>query len=537
VAKKEPSVPNKFTQVTNRELSRPVKAQTKKITDPYIKMTSRRSRSRAKQYDADRSGRIITNVPGYDTVDMDAVGWRVPEHQDDTDPTKVTLRSLAGLSGTSSTPGITKGPAINEPHEAHPNVPVERRYEDLNDAEKTQATTALDRVGSSVDIATKNIQDSYDRAHYRAILGFSGQPAGLGFYGGPSTEHRLNTQLIGEVMEHPEFKSRGLTEDHAIAMVNSAMAATSPKQRVEQGSGENVTYPNHASGRIAVMHVLNGGDPQSVPKSPHGGMHGNVIRAAHLASRVLNEGALTPELFEESGIKVRNFGGAKSVASSADSFRVNDVHSTRTALPHLSPAKSKKFTVLTPEGESTGITHEYDAEDVDTKTGLPKPAHAKKRLEHYGLEGHTYAVKLNSKGKPHLGDSPVEKVVRTDPVHAALDLAGRRANAAKGLVPTERHAQATHIGQEIDWRDQQILRPDMSYSIETEHPVTNPLLHHAGVQVPGGMDIHNLFGNLDNGTASSYPDGDSTDVDRPKGVTAPAARANRTSSFLYGQAE
>jgi hypothetical protein len=537
---RKPRAANEFTKATNRTLGRATSPKTKPIEDPYVKMISRRARSRAKAYEAERKGRIIEGVPGYGTVDMDEVGWHVPEHPDDNNPNKVTMRNLLGLSGTSSVPGIKKGPAIDEPHEAEPNVPVERRYEDLNDAEKTKADTVLDRVGSSVDIASKHIQDSYDRAHYRAILGFSGQPAGIGFYGGPSTEHKINSELIAQVMEHPEFKARGLTQDHAVAMVNAAMAATSPRQAVQVGSGNNVTYPNHAAGRVGVEHALAGGDPEDVPKAPHGGIHQNTIRGAKLATQTLTEGALIPELFADSGIKVRNFAGAKSVASSADAFRVNDVHSTGTALPHLATEANKKFSVIDPNGVDTGQVHEYEAEDVDEKTGLPKAIHAKKRLAHHKLEGHTYQIALDSKGKPARGDSPVEKTVRDNVVHSALDLAGRRANAAKGLVPTERHAQATHIGQEIDWRDRQILRPDLPYSLETEHPVTHPLTHPLGVQIPGGMDILNPFGtgklvDTTMPTLSSAPDGDSTDVDKPKDVTAPAARAGRTSSFSAGR--
>lgn len=464
--------PNTFTQANGVTLSAPATRAEMPTTptDPYLRMTQRRSRKRAQEFEESRAGRKIEGVPLYGTVDMDEVGWRVEGD---------AMRRLMGFNGNSMTPNVTSGPAINEPHESHPDVVVGRRAEDLAGYEHRAATAKLAQYGVTEQRAAQNIGDANDRANMRSILTGSGSLAGSGFYGGPSEPNTRMKHTMNMVVSHPYY---GGTPEKAWTLTAVANSDTSPKAKFQHRykDGRGTVYPNAAAAETALMHVLEGGHPADVPKAPHGGIHENTIKAAEDTQALLN-GAKVSDLFPwNENPKTGAYVSAHISHSNPDSYRTNDVLSTTTSMAHLDTRKMPKFNVkdssgnlvLQTSGRGKGkpVVHEFEAEDV--VNGLPEARIARQRLKHIGADGGTYVTALDKKGKPAMGGSPSEALLaRTgSPGHAILDRAGRIAAAAAGKTPSVDHAQAQNQMQEVDWRDRQILRPDMPYSIETEHP-------------------------------------------------------------------
>ena len=461
--------PNTFTKVEGATLSNPVNSQMPAPeTDPYIAMTQKRSRTRAKTYADQRVGRQLTDIPVYGKVDMDEVGWRVEGS---------AMRGLMGLSGNSGTPNVTSGPAINEPHAAQEDVPVSRRAEDLSGPEHRAATAKFAAYGVTEESAVRGIHDANDRGNMRAILTGESTPAGSGFYGGPSKPHTRMRQTTSLVVSHPNYKG---TPEKAWTLTAVANSDTSPKAKFEQmyKDGRPSTYPNAAAAETALMHTLGGGEPESVPKAPHGGIHKNTVTAAANAAKIMT-GTPVSDLFPwDTSTKTRSYVSAHISSSNPDSYRTSDVLSTQSTMPHLDTRKKHKFNIQGPDGSplmTTGkspapITHQFEAEDVG-KDGLPTPKVARQRLAHHGFEGHTYVPSMKD-GKPQRGGAPTEDLLNRSgaPGHALLDRAGRVAAQKAGKTPSVNHAQAQNQMQEIDWRDRQILRTDQPNTIETEHP-------------------------------------------------------------------
>lgn len=427
-------------------------------------------------------GRKIHDVPGYGTVDMDAPGWRVDGQ---------ALRTLMGYHGVAHHPNTTSGPAVNEPHTPVKQTVVGRRAEDLSGPEHAKATAVLKAYGTSVPRAAQHLVDSHDRAVTRSILAGSTQIAGSGFYGGPSEPHRVMSDTKQAVMGHSKFKG---TEEDAWAVTSVANSLTSPKAPfdIQKKDGSKI-FPSAAAADTAVSHALSGKPASAVPKAPHGGIHKNTVKAAATTARML-----LPESHPEhqtvrtafswsDNPKTSAYVSAHTNASTADSYGVSDVHSTRSMAPHLPYAKSVGFTVHDKTGapvmkgigdKQVPVTHYYEAEDVRAN-GLPDPKLARQRLKHHELAGHTYQPRTtdrddsgSGKQRPVWGGSAVEGMLSQGgaPVHALLDHSRRIAAHQLGMTPSVNHAQAQNQLQETDWRDQQILRPDMPQSMATEYP-------------------------------------------------------------------
>lgn len=466
--------PNTFTQAEGVSLDSPVAVRSyTPPTDPYVRMTQRRARSRSKEFETERTGRKIEGVPLYGTVDLDEVGWRVDGK---------SMRELMGFEGNSMTPSVSSGPAVNEPHVPHTQAMVGRRAEDLSGPEHRKATAELSSRGVTEASAAREIGNSVERANMRSILAGADHIAGSGFYGGPSQPNDVMKTVQQKVTEHPKFKG---TEEDAWAITATANALTSPKAPFEQKykDGRPPTYPNNAAADTAVSHALEQGRPEDVPKAPLGGIHGNTIKAAANARDMLRDPGdpqrkTVRDIFNWTDQpKTGAYVSAHTEASTADSYRVSDVHSTRTAAPHLSSEKSHKFTIVDRAGnpilnrDGDPVTHLFEAEDVGAN-GLPNARLARQRLRHVGLTDHRYEVTRDEKGKPVKGNSPVEEMLARAgaPGHAILDRSGRIAAHALGKTPSVNHAQAQNQVQEVDWREQQISRSDLPYNSETEYP-------------------------------------------------------------------
>lgn len=465
--------PNSFTQVEGVDLSEPKDARYTPPTDPYIKMTQHRARTRSKQFDESRAGRIIPDVPLYGSVDMDEVGWRVEGD---------AMRRLMGFSGNSLKPNVTSGPAINELHRPNRQSVIGRRAEDLSGPEHRKGTAVLKAYGVTEESATRAIVDANDRANMRSIMAGDVKIAGTGFYGGPSTPHSVMRETEGMLSSSPAYSG---TEEDAWAVTATANSLTSPKSKFEQKrDGQESTFPNAAAAHTAVTHALAGGAPEDVPPAPHGGIHENTIKAAAASRAMIEdpENVTVRDFFNwDDSPKTGAYVSAHVAASTPDSYRVSDVLSTQTVAPHLATQKSHVFNIVDQNGNvvtqpwgkgSRAVSHTFEAEDVGPN-GLPKAGLAKKRLAHYGLEGHTYQVAIDKRtNKPKRGNSPSEEMLAKSgsPGHAILDRAGRLAAFENGHTPSVNHAQAQNQMQEHDWRDRQIIRPDMPNTMETEHP-------------------------------------------------------------------
>ncbi len=458
--------PNTYSASVNRTLAGASGARAEKL-DSYQERTRKRARARADLYEQSRTGRIIPNVPGYGQVDLDAPGWR----------TRGVTDGLPGyrLGGPSVPDTVAAGPAINEPHETDPNMAYMRRAEDLTSVEYKKGMDVLASYGVTPERIATNIRDSYERADMHAALALESTPAGSGFYGGDTKPEALVQKLTRTIIDHPNFKGDPSTA-RGIAVM--ATADTSPNALVERKTKDgNIIHPNYEGALAATVHALDGGDPEQAPMSDAGGVfHTNIKKAAKRVA-LANEGAAVGDLLDPtSSPKTSAFAGAQYDESSPDSFRVNDVHSTHTVTPHLPVADSRKFHIVGPDGEfvmkgGTKVAHEFEAEDVG-HDGLPQPRIGASRLKEHGLSGYRYTVALDPKGKEMKGNTPAETMLSKGgyAAHAILDRGGRVASYDLGFTPSPDHAQAQHQVQEVDWREQQVKRPDLPYTLDTEHP-------------------------------------------------------------------
>ena len=469
--------PNTYTQAEGVELSAPKEVRDYAApSDPYVKMVQQRSRARSKQFTESRAGRILTDVPLYGTVDMDAPGWDVSGMTED-------FQKMMGFKGNKYSPNVTTGPAVNEPHTPNRQTVLNRRTEDLSGQEHRKGSKTLAAYGVTERLAADRIKDANDRGNMRAILAGDDKIAGTGFYGGPSKPNTVMKQTEQVVKSHPAYTG---TEEDAWAVTATANSLTSPKAKFEQiyADGRPSTYPNAAAAQTAIEHGLAGGEPKDVPKAPHGGIHDNTVKAAEASKAMIEdpENVTVRDFFNfDDSPKTGAYVSAHVSASNPDSYRVSDVLSTQTVAPHLSTQKSHKFHVVdsdgnvvtVPYGEGVRkVSHTFEAEDIG-EDGLPKTRLANSRLKHYGFTDHRYEVAIDPKTKkPARGNSPGEEMLAKagSPGHAILDRAGRIAAFEYGKTPSVDHAQAQNQMQETDWRDRQILRPDMPNTMETEHP-------------------------------------------------------------------
>ena len=461
------SEPNTYTNVTNRTLSDPVDVDPLNLSKYQVRRRAQ-AQKEAEAYDNAREGRKLPDVPGYGSVDMDEVGWDRS--------LGLTEEGSRFLFGPKKPDTVQDGPAINEPHEAESHTPVIRRAEDLTGAEYQKGVDTLALAGTSPARFTRSIRDSIERANMRATLAGTTKMAGEGFYGGDTMPNRQVGEAASYVLDHP--LGRGLNIRDARAAAVLATSITSPNAKTEMNvSGGGKRYPNHEGAMVAIQAGLEGETP--APTGIPSVYDSNIRKAADRVSTITRSGGQMYEFLNRA--KTKAFAGAHLDASSPDSFRVSDVHSTRTGAPQASFGKASKFVVVNPDGEpyhpptlkgtpsKNPLTHAFHPDDV--VGGAPKPAVAKKRLTEEGLAGYSYEQKRDKKGKPDQGMSPVEELLNKDlPAYAIMDRSGREVAADLGWTPSVDHSQASHQVQEIDWRDQQILRPDSPQTMETEYP-------------------------------------------------------------------
>lgn len=479
----------------SRPLENPVKKQTPDMGS-YQRFTSKRHQSRAAEFDAARTGRKV-DLPGYGTVDMDSTGWNLGD-------TPVVRDSIA----RSNRPGIARGPAINEPHASSPDVMVGRRQEDLSQRELDHGTEVMSRYGATSESVKRGILDANDRADYLTMaaeysdsvadtdarFGPTGMasktqiapltadlptryPAGTGFYGGPSEVDKQFTSVA------QSLEGRAQDSDHARAMAAAALSATSPRNtfEVKGRDGAPSTFPNveaaRAAGDIAGMPEAEG---RAALKGRGAiGIHGNVVKGAQFIER-MEAGERYSDVFSSfhKAPKTGPFGSGMVRRSDADSYRTSDVLSTQSSLPHTSTAKSHSYTAVDRKGapilNEKGKEQRFSVEAEDSIDGERlSPQVARMLRRDSGIKGAQFSRTRDEKNKPVYGTAPAEEMLaKTDYTgHAIMDRAGREAAVERGLTPSVNHAQAQHSMQEVDWRDKQIARDDMTdYTVEGEYP-------------------------------------------------------------------
>jgi len=467
--------PNSFTKVTNAEVPAAPGADPVAPMGEYDKTVAARHQRRAAQYANERTGRKITDVPGYGTVDLDAVGWSNTPLNPEGKAGRPILhpdfaRSLLGPS----TPDIPAGPAINEPHEASKHTPLLPRAEDLPGTSYRKGTEVMRRYGVTRESATRSIVDSIERSNMRTILAGADQPYSRGFYGGDTDPERLLQEGTKRVMDDTD-----LPHDDARAVVVTAVAKTSPQTKVKQTTKDGRTiFHNHEAAMTSVEHAL-AGQPAETVQLPEGIMsyRSNMEKAVASTYSLMSPEASMRDQFTptKNATKTAAFAGAQMDSTGPDSFRVSDVHSTGSIAPHLSSQKGFMFSVRDRDGNMTEINHKWHPEDIG-KDGLPKPAIAAKRLRDVGHEGGSYVPLMktsNGKAKQVKGASQVEEMLAKGgyAAHALADLAGRQAAVRLGWSPSVNHAQASHLVQEEDWGERMVQRPDMTeYTMDTVYP-------------------------------------------------------------------
>ena len=469
------SDPNTYTQVTDRDLPPAVNVRPLDLSG-YEERVKSRSRRQYLQYSASGEGRVLHDVPGWGDVNMDGLGWsNTPPAFDGEGSPKASQPILdpvffQRMLGPQKPPTVTSGPAINEPHEAGPHHPVIRRAEDLTGDEYQKGVDALALGGVTPSDVKTNIRDSIDRANMRAILAGETRMAGEGFYGGDTAPNRMIEAATRKVLSHPSGRITDSNTARAAAV--AAVSATSPKNKVEQVKKDGtVTNPNQIAADTGIQAGL---DKVPITHYPaEGGIRGNMDVAADRVDKIADGTPLYESGFK--GVKTTAFAAAQYQASGPDSYRVSDVHSTRTVVPHTSHSKGSMMLAVDSGGKSPA-SHLFFPEDMGGD-GLPKPSAAQKRLADHGMEDRAYTPKMSEqkpgqKPKPIKSNSLGEVVLGRGglPVHAIADRASREVAFDLGWTPSVNHAQAQNAIQEIDWRDQQIIRPDQPYNMDTEYP-------------------------------------------------------------------
>lgn len=455
--------PNSFTKVTNRELPAPsLRAQM-----PAQMPEADRSRMAAAHQAATGPGGINEGQLGYGRT-----GGMSPRAHAFVTGAHRMFPNEAAKAGT---------PAINEPHEAHPHVTVQRRAEDLSAPEVAKGVKTLQNYGYGHDPISE-LKHVQGQATDRVI----GEHAAAGveesnsqhFYGGaPVTSDVGHMQPAhnagitaandrfhagaGRLLNHPQFQARtaGMSDqqrsDHALGTMAQATADTSPNSKWRTSKG----WPNMEQAEESATAGLEGrrgtaGKPDAV----NGGIKfvtGRVQNHAKAADRV-DEMTTTGQGSHAYGDhttspKTMAFRGALAQPNSPDAYKVTDVHEAGVVLPGASTSKSKMYT--DPTGTRKGKIGVFPDEPASASKGLT-PIMKNPKTQDSG----------NARAEQMLSDSRAT-------VHALNDHATRHALAERGLSRGVNYADNVHHQQAAAWGSQQVRRPDVAVAHSDQYPV------------------------------------------------------------------
>lgn len=442
--------PNQFTQVTNRELPKPVNAQLP-----------------PKSPDAGRLRKLHT--AGLEDVNQAPVGYRRPEGMSHENFTWLTgghhmFPNMQAQAGT---------PAINEPHAAEPGVTAQRRAEDLSKPEYDKGVRILQNYGYGKD-PVKELTDLHanalDRLMGEHVAAGVNESSSQHFYGGaPTTTHipdptlqKVHDTGVGEAHgrfeegvqhlthhEHFQTGTQGLPSDvkeqGARNIMAQSTADTSPNSKWRTTKG----WPNMEQAEESASAGMEDRKSRFVT-----GRVQNHEKAAKRTVEML-ETAHTDTPFaahhygDPTGApKTIAFRGALVNPNSTDAYKVSDVHEGGVMLPGAPTAKALA------NRDSAGTRHWQHPDQPPSRFRGMTP-----EADETGKQ-----VTGNARAEDMLGQS---KGI----VHALNDHASRKALADAGLSRSVNHSDNIHAYQGAAWGSQQVHRPDLTVSHADQYPV------------------------------------------------------------------
>lgn len=501
--------PNQFTQVTNRELPAPsnVRQQT-----PLPAADRRRLRGLHRE--ATQPGGVSGPPVGYgQTGGMSdrAHAW------------------VTGAHHMFPNGGAEAGnPAINEPHEAHPGVTVQRRAEDLSGKEYRKATQGLVNYGHDPRNPMRSLIDVQRQSLHRVI----GEHVAAGveenasqhFYGGgwPHSHipdpalaaaheegmmaaHGRFLEGVDTVARNPDFVAAepGMSHRERVSAATNLMAQatadTSPNSRWRQGE----RWPNLQQAEESASAGVEGRSPNFET-----GRIQNVFKASRRVNDMMeginDQGEPTeryaPHVYgnPRSAAKTVAFRGALIDPNAADAYKVSDVHEAGNVLPGVSPSKALHYR----NSEGKRVAHYPD-----------QPASHVRGMD----------PEINEKlGKQDRGNARAEDMLMhgASTVHALNDYATRRVLAEHGLSRGVNYADNVHIAQAAEWGSQQVRRTDKQMS-DISHASQYPVVRDYGAE--GHASIHPDYQHLfpgQRGMGEQYVHNPNT-----SGIRNPARRA------------
>lgn len=482
--------PNSYTQVSNRELQRPTNAQPIK-RDVGLQRRTRKAADehlRGNASDAPMGYRLDGIAPEYRTFATGA------NHM---------------FPNTAKDRGV---PAIDQQHEAHPGVTVQRRAEDLSGKEYRKGEQVLVQYGHD----PKNPMESLKEVQRKALDHSVAQHIAAGvqesssqmFYGGtPTTSgmdpanrsrhetgvmeaHERFNQGVDLIREHPEFarNTEGFSprkkQDSAERLMAQSAADTSPNSKwrdtKKDGSPAKYPWPNMQQAEEAALAGMENREPRFIS----GRVDNNPKAAERVRESLDNQDYEMHKYGDPVGsAKTISFRGALVDKDSPDAFKVSDVHESSVVAPWLDTSKAIMHQRVDEQGNKVGkqvpVYKDTPARDRRGLTPLTKTS---------GTQGGSRVSEA-----PLRGDSRPEVMLNKgrSTVHALNDHATRAVLSERGLSRGVNYADNVHTMQGATWGMQQVRRPDVDVSPADQYPVTRKW-DQEGINVPLGGDIRNM---------------------------------------------
>ncbi|MFD9947202.1 hypothetical protein ACFWYW_23950 [Nonomuraea sp. NPDC059023] len=440
---------NTFTATTGRALPRAVNA--KQFEGPAADATRMR-----------RLHREVTAPGGSADAQL---GYRRPEGMSHADFTW-----LAGGHRMFPNTAAERGsPAINQPHEHHPEITVQRRAEDLTGPEYRKGEAVLAHYGhdprNPIGSLEKTHHQALDRVmaeHIQAGVNESGSQM---FYGGrPTTrlpdadlQKRHDESMMSaygrleqahhNVMSHQQFADNPVM---ARAVTNQAVADTSPNSKWRSKD----SWPNIEQAEEAVSAAVEGRDPRFIS-----GRKQNNYKVVERTLHSLSTGDPSTHHYGDpySAAKTIAFRGALADKDHADAYKVSDIHEASVVAPGLPTSKSKMYTGA--DGKKFPYYADQPVSAVRGATPVIKTTVSEKtgKVTEKHDTGNSRPEQMLSDGKSY--------------VHALNDYATRRVAAERGLSRGVNYADNAHTIQAAAWGSQQMRRADVMVSHADQYPV------------------------------------------------------------------
>jgi hypothetical protein len=489
--------PNSFTQVTNRQLPAPANV---------------REQAPLPAGDRKRLRKLHTDATGPGGFNEPATGYGQTGGMSDASHAWVT-----GAHHMFPNQAAERGqPAINEPHEAHPGVTVQRRAEDLSGKEYRKGTAVLANYGHDPRDPVGSLIGVQRQALHRVI----GEHAAAGveenasqhFYGGAPIQTRIPDQHLQDthsdnvlaaharfvqgvdrIAGHPDFQPHTAGMSHgerltaATNIMGQATADTSPNNRWRTTNH----WPNLDQAEESATAAISAREPKFI-----GGRIQNVHKAAARVQEMANSGGdgggwgegtngqaansaegerFAPHKYGDprSSAKTVAFRGALVEPNAADAYKVSDVHEAGNMLPGVSTRKGLFYR----DKDDSRVTHFADQPASHVRGMTPEHDERTGRQ----ARGNARAEDMLAAGK--------------STVHALNDYATRNVLASHGLSRGVNYADNVHAVQAATWGSQQARRTDPQMA-DVSHASQYPVVRDWGSEGHDELNEHGqaLFG-------------------------------------------